>query len=245
VKVTLAHCLPLYRGVFRLSTPLPLAHLPDTKPISAFCITHIPDRRLVKCLLWQLHHVSPFCCLHGLTGSGRDVGAVYLHAFRTRLWGIMATDTIWGSQHLKSYLSTTLLDTGFVTATPLFGWLQYTSILRVGAIHATIFCVLPVHKEHVLSRPNTIILNSVWLSWSRQAWMECGPCTYFAYYTMAFTFKLVENSMENTLEKVVEKCQLARFIMLIWPSVGTKYWTLCWPRSPYRCLADLGQPSVA
>jgi hypothetical protein len=35
--------------------------------------------------------------------------------------------------------------------------------------------------------------------------MECGPCTYLAYYTLAFAFKLVENSRENTPEKVVEK----------------------------------------
>jgi hypothetical protein len=49
--------------------------------------------------------------------------------------------------------------------------------------------------------------------------MECRLCNYFAYYTLAFAFKLVENSRENTPEKVVEKCQLARFIMsrgLMW-----------------------------
>jgi len=94
----------------------------------------------------------------------------------------------------------------------------------------TIFRVLPVREEHVLSRPNRIVLNCTWLRWSRHAWMECrqtGTCC--AYYTLAFAFKLVENSTENTPERVVEKYQLARFIMLIWPSVDRKYWQLCWP----------------
>jgi len=147
VNVTLARCLPLYRRVSRLSTPLQLAHLPDTKSISAFCIIHVPERRLVECLLWQLYHVSPFCCLHDLTDSGRDVGAVYLHAFWTRLWGIVAIDAIRGNKHLKNYQVRLFWTWGSWRRRLRPADYDTRRFLAPVCSMQTIFCVLSVHEE--------------------------------------------------------------------------------------------------